>query len=98
MRYRVSADAERDLDQIFLYWAKRVSVETADRLIERITERFRLLGEYPDAGKLCTGIAPRVRCFPAGRYLIYYQAARPVANILHIFHSARDQKSAFNQR
>jgi toxin ParE1/3/4 len=97
MRYRVSAAAERDLDQIFLYWAKRVSVETADRLIERVTERFRLLGEYPDAGKLCADIAPGVRCFPAGRYLIYYQAERPVANILHIFHAARDQKSVYNQ-
>jgi toxin ParE1/3/4 len=98
MRYRVSAAADRDLDQIFLYWAKRVSVETADRLIERVTERFRLLGEYPDAGKLCADIAHGVRCFPAGRYLIYYQAERPAVNILHIFHGARDQKSVFDPR
>ena len=98
MRYRVSADAERDLDQIFLYWEKRMSPEIADRLIERITERFRLLGEYPDAGKLCADIAPGVRCFPAGRYLIYNQAERPVSNILRIFHAARDQKGAFDPR
>ena len=32
MRYRVSEDAERDLDEIFLYWATRASLEAADQL------------------------------------------------------------------
>ena len=34
MRYRVSADAERDLEEIFLYWASRASVVTADRVVD----------------------------------------------------------------
>lgn len=97
MPYRVALSAERDLDQIFLYWPKRVNLETADRLIERITERFWLLGEYPKAGKLCADIAPGVRCFPAGRYVIYYRATRNATDILHIFHGARDQKRSFDQ-
>ena len=97
MRYRVSSNARDDLDQIFLYWAKRVGVETADRLMGRITDRFWLLGEFPDAGKRCADIAPGVRCFPAGKYLIYYRTARGITDILHIFHSARDQKAAFDQ-
>ena len=97
MPYRVAASAERDLEQIFVYWARRVSVETADRLIERISERFWLLGEYPEAGKLCPEIAPGVRCFPAGRYIVYYRAARHATDILHIFHGARHQKRSFDQ-
>jgi plasmid stabilization system protein ParE len=44
MRYRVSGDAERDLDEIFVYWAKRATLEIADRIVDRITERFWLLG------------------------------------------------------
>ena len=51
MRYRVSENAERDLDEIFLYWAERASPEIADRIIDKITDRFWLLGEHPDAGK-----------------------------------------------
>jgi plasmid stabilization system protein ParE len=31
MRYRVSEDAERDLEEIFVYWAKRAGLEIADR-------------------------------------------------------------------
>jgi hypothetical protein len=36
-----------------------------------------------------------VRCFPAGKYLIYYRNTRRGTDILHIFHGARDQKRAF---
>jgi toxin ParE1/3/4 len=95
MQYRVSADAERDLDEIFLYWADRASLETADRVVDRITERFWLLGEHPDAGKAAADITAGVKCFPAGRYLIYYRKTRRGTDILHIFHGARDQRNAF---
>ena len=97
MRYRVSDDAERDLEEIYLYWASRASLETADRVIDRITERFWLLGEHPDAGKSAGDIAAGVRCFPAGKYLIYYRKTRRGADILHIFHGARDQRTALNR-
>jgi len=97
MRYRVSADAERDLEEIFLYWASRASLVTADRVVDRITDRFWLLGEHPDAGKPAGDIAVGVKCFPAGKYLIYYRKTRRGTDILHIFHGARDQRTAFNR-
>src|SRR5258708_33825801 len=97
MPYRVSASAQEDLDQIFVFWAKRVSVETADRLIDRITDRFWLLGEYPQAGKLWAHIAPGVGSFPAGKYLIYYRTTRRNTQILHVFHGARNQNTPLNQ-
>jgi toxin ParE1/3/4 len=90
MRYRVSRGAERGLDEIFVYWAKRASLEVADRLIDSITDRFWLLGEYPEAGKPAEDIAPGVRCFPAGKYLIYYRKAPRWTEILHIFHGAQE--------
>ena len=95
MRFRVSKQAERDLDEIFLYWATRVSLEIADHIIDRITERFWPLGQHPNAGKPAGNISPSVKCFPAGKYLIYYSHSRRVTNILHIFHGARNQKSFF---
>jgi|ERR1035437_1144887 toxin ParE1/3/4 len=95
MRYRVSDDAEHDLDEIFLYWAERASLTIADRVIDGIVERFRLLGEFPEAGRSSDEIAPGVKCFPAGEYLIYYRRARKYTNILHIFHGAREQPQAF---
>jgi toxin ParE1/3/4 len=96
MPYRVSSNAQEDLDRIFVYWAKRVSVETADRLIDRITDRFWLLGEYPRAGKLCDHIDHGVRSFPAGKYIIYYRTTRRATEILHVFHGSRNQRTALN--
>ncbi len=87
--YRVLKDAERDLDGIFLYWAGRVSMTAADRVIDAITERFWILGEHPEAGYACADIGHGVRCFPAGRYLVYYRKGRRGVEILHIFHGAR---------
>lgn len=97
MRYRVSRDAERDLDEILVYWAKRASLEVAERLIDSIVGRFWLLGEYPDAGKPSEDIAAGVKCFPAGKYLIYYRKTRRGTDILHLFHRAQDQKLAFRK-
>jgi toxin ParE1/3/4 len=97
MRYRISDDAERDLDEIFLYWAERASLIIADRVIDEIVERFRLLGEFPEAGRSSDAIATGVKCFPAGQYLIYYRKARKYTDILHIFHGAREQAHAFKK-
>jgi len=95
-RYRIFRHAESELDEIFLYWSRRAGLEAADRLIDSITERFWLLGEHPDAGKPLDEIAVGVRCFPAGKYLIYYRRTRRGTEILHIFHGARNQKRAWS--
>jgi toxin ParE1/3/4 len=97
MRYRVSENAERDLDEIFAYWAERASLEIADRVIDKITDRFWLLGEHPNAGRASDDVAAGVKCFPAGKYLIYYRVTRRGTYILHVFHGARDQRKAFKK-
>ena len=94
-RYRVSKDAEKDLAEIFAYWAQRASPDIADRLIDAIVERFWLLGEYPEAGRACDDIEPGVRCFPAGQHLIYDRKARGGVEIAHVFRGSRNQRKAW---
>lgn len=93
--YRVSKDAEKDLDEIFAYWAQRANPDAAERLIDAIVERFWLLAEYPEAGRECDDIAKDVRCFPAGKYLIYYRRVRRGVEIAHVFRGARNQSRAW---
>jgi toxin ParE1/3/4 len=97
MRYRVSKEADRDLEEIFLYWAKRADLAAAERLIDRMTDCFWLLGEHPDAGRQTEDMAAGVKCFPAGKYLIYYRKRKRGNDMLHIFHGAQDQKKAFRK-
>lgn len=95
MRVHVTRSAERDMDDIWLYWAQRASLDVADRMQETIEERFSLLVEQPLAGRKCEDIAPGARCFPAGKFLIYYRKSRSALTILHVLHGAREQKKAF---
>jgi len=94
VRLRIARKARRELDEIFAYWAARAGVEVADRLVDAIAEHFSLLLEFPGIGRRCEDIAPAVRCFPAGKYLVYYRKARGWVEILHVFHGARDQAAA----
>jgi len=96
-RFRVSRDAERDLEDVFVYWAERAGFDVADRLIDAIVERFWILGQYPDAGRPCNDIAAGVKCFPAGKYLIYHRKVRSGVEIAHIFHGSRRQKEAWQR-
>jgi toxin ParE1/3/4 len=98
MRFRISEPAEADLEEIFLYWAERVSEAVASRVIDQIVDRFRLIGEFPATGRHVPEAANDVRCFPAGKHLIYYRCDADATEILHIFHAARDQKQAFASR
>jgi toxin ParE1/3/4 len=94
MRYRFSADAERDLDEIFLYWAARAGLDAVDRWMENIADRLWLIGEHPNAGRPGDDMAPGVRCFPAGEYLVVYRKTRGVLDILHVCRGARQQGRA----
>ena len=73
-------------------------VAVADRLIESITEVFPLLLRAPDAGTKRDEIAPGVRGFPVGNYIIYYAGIERHVVILRILHGMRDQKSAYQAR
>ena len=96
MRFRVAQTSEKDLDAIFAYWADRAGLETAEKLLDAIVDRFALLAEFPQAGRACPAIASAVRCFPAGKFLIYYRRSRKIIDVLHIFHGARDQPRSAN--
>jgi len=97
MRYRVSAEAQEDLLEIFLYWLERANEQTTDRIIDGIVERFWLLGEFPTQGNRWTRLKPACSAFPAGTYLIYYRAFKNRTDILHVFHGARDQTQVFEK-
>ena len=59
--FRLSPEAEADLDGIWFYVARESgSIGIASRVVENITERFWLLAQYPYLGRAATMI-----CGPA---------------------------------
>jgi|SRR6266446_10309139 len=91
---RVTRDAERDLDEIWLYIA-RDSIDAANRHLDELTSRFPLLGSSPEMGRARDEIKSGLRSHAVGNYVIYYREATEYISILHIVHGARDPKRVF---
>lgn len=50
--FRLAPEAEAELDEIWLHIARESgSIEIATRILERITEHFWLLAQYPYLGR-----------------------------------------------
>ena len=93
---RVSKLAELDLDNIWHHVAKKSgSIETADRVVDSITQHFSTLAEQPRAGRDREELAPGLRSFPARDYVVYYRESGPRVIISRVIHGKRDQGNAF---
>ena len=91
--FRLSEEAEAELDSIWLYVARESgSIETATRVAEHITDRFWLLARHPQIGrKRDDDLRPGIRSFLAGDYVILHRVqSDEVVLILHVIHSSRD--------
>jgi len=81
-------NAERDLSTRFSpIWAERASLEIADRIIDKVTDRFWLLGEHPDEGRLRMAL-PRGEML-SRRKIPDLLPPPPGTDILHVFCGAR---------
>jgi toxin ParE1/3/4 len=94
-QYRLTEAALADLDVIWLYVAEHGGIETADRFIDTIMERFPLLATYPGLGREREELAPNLLSFPMGEYLIFYRRAGDGIDIVRVLHGSRDLPRLF---
>jgi toxin ParE1/3/4 len=91
-RYVVAPRAITDLDEIWDYVA-RDSIASADRLLDRFHELFRMLSRQPFIGESRAELKQNAREFPCGNYVIYYFPANDGIRVVRIIHAARDISS-----
>ena len=96
MLYRLSALAERDLEDVWSYVAEDASPATADRLIDAIIDRFELLTEQPRMGRLRPEFGAGVRSFTVENHVIYYRHDKDVL-IARVLHGRRDQIAVWSE-
>jgi len=93
-KIRRSAAAENDLLSIWRYVA-RDNPEAATRVLRNIDEKCALLGDNPKLGPARPDIAPEVRYFTAGNYLILYREVPDGVEIVRVVHGARNLNDIF---
>jgi toxin ParE1/3/4 len=89
-----TAQAEEDLIEIWIYIAQD-NPGAADRVLDDIEERFHALADNPLMGRLRPDIAPELRYFSAGKYLILYRTVPDGVQIVRVIHGARDLPHLF---
>jgi toxin ParE1/3/4 len=84
-----TGQAEDDLVAIWLHIAAD-SPAAADRVLDELDHRSQLLAREPRVGPARNDIAPGLRYFPSGRYLILYRLIPNGIEVVRYVHGARD--------
>ncbi len=87
-------DAEADLDGIWLHIA-RDNVPAANRFIDTLGQKCRMLAGQSKMGQLRPELAPNLRSFVVGNYVIFYRPTGDGIEIARVIHSARDIDAQF---
>jgi toxin ParE1/3/4 len=91
---RRSALAELDLLEIWSHIAKD-SASAADRFLDLIGEKCDLLAASPDMGRRREELAPSLRSFPVGRYVIFYRPRERGIQVVRVLSAYRDIAALF---
>lgn len=89
MQVHIRPAADADLGSIF-DWIAAEDVAAAERLIERIADAARRLGDFPERGRQRPEIGEGVRSLVLGRYLILYRVTPRQVEVVRIVHGARE--------
>jgi toxin ParE1/3/4 len=88
-RPRKSPQAEADVTAIWQFVAED-NIRAADALLDRIEAAFDMLAEMPRVGRAREDLAPKLRSFPVGNYLILYVPVPEGIEVVRVMHARRD--------
>ncbi|WP_454616041.1 type II toxin-antitoxin system RelE/ParE family toxin [Bradyrhizobium cenepequi] len=84
-----SPQAEADVTAIWHFVAED-NIGAADALLDRIEAAFDMLAEMPRAGRAREDLAPKLRSFPVGNYLIFYVPLPDGIEVVRVMSARRD--------
>ena len=94
-RVRVSARAERDLEDGWLYIA-RDSPAAADRFLDKITRTCAKIADTPGMGRERSELAENLHSFPVGTFVIFYRQESEGIAVARVLSGYRDIDAIFD--
>jgi toxin ParE1/3/4 len=91
---RLTDRAEADLEECWLHIARDDPLRAA-RFLGTVLAKCELLAEQPGIGRPRSDLAPDLRSFVVGRYLIFYRPLDDGIEVVRVLHGARDIEAAF---
>ena len=90
--------ANQDLLEVWTYVAVNGDVIAADGLLDAIDQRCNTLAEFPHIGRRREELAPGLRSFPEGQYLVFYREMPDGIEIVRVLHGSRDVRAVFGDQ
>ncbi|EHC10119.1 type II toxin-antitoxin system RelE/ParE family toxin [Fischerella thermalis] len=94
-RYRLSQQAEQDLEDIWIYLAQQDEL-AADKQIAQLLDRLPMLAQFPDMGRKRDDLLQRLRSFPVKPYIVFYTKITDGIEIVRVLHQSRDIENYFS--
>ena len=86
--------AESDLEEIWDYISAN-NIESANRLIKDLIQKFGLLAENPQIGRTHDEFVLNLRSFAYKKYIIFYFPIENGVEIYRVIHGARNVEDLF---
>lgn len=84
--FRLSPEAERDMQGIWTYTYEQWGLEKANHYTDELIAGFAELAAYPQRGRRVDQIRSGYRCSRIGRYAIYYRAMEYGIAVVRVLH------------
>jgi toxin ParE1/3/4 len=88
-RARKTPQTEIDLTSIWDFIAHD-NIRAADALLVRIEAAFDMLAANPLAGRARDDLAPKIRSFPVGNYIVFYLPLSDDVEVVRVLHGRQD--------
>ena len=86
MKYQLTEEADRDVEEILAYSVKSFGVVQTQHYFEDLKECIELLSDNPDMGFSAEDILPEYLCFPHESHMIFYKNLSSSILVVRILH------------
>ncbi len=99
MKYKISQEASRDIENIWLYTIEKWSIEQADRYFNLIMDEIEYLAKNPKSGKDYSKVRKGYFRSRIKSHFIFYKINRKneEIEIIRILHERMDIKTRLNE-
>jgi toxin ParE1/3/4 len=87
--------AERDVDDIWYYYAVNASPEIATRQVGKILAAVERVAKHPFHGRPRNEVRANLRSVRSSPYVVFYRVEPKAIEVMRVLHERRDFNAAF---
>lgn len=85
-QFRISVEAEADLDFIAAYTTSTWGWRQTDQYLAKLEDGFELIAQNPSIGRSCDAIRAGLRRFEIGKHVVFYLTEPDGVLIVRVLH------------